>query len=201
MFKNSFFIQFAKRISRGRNRRAANQPEVRIARGLELREPLLRDALDVAHREKSAQMILVVHDVNLVVGPDQVFGFVIKERSLFDTEVYLGARRQRINHLAFGVARLDHVAGKQADQFSFFVHDGKCSERKFAFLDDFQNVADELIGRNARGFLDQTVDVVFHAADFGQLLALRHIVMNQTKSAVERHRNRHARFGDGVHVG
>jgi hypothetical protein len=58
-----------------------------------------------------------------------------------------------------------------------------------------------LIGRNTGGFLDEAVDVIFHAADFGQLLALRHIVMDQTKSAIQCHRDGHARFGDGVHVG
>jgi hypothetical protein len=38
VFKDSFFVQFAERIARGRDRRAANEMEVRIARGLELRE-------------------------------------------------------------------------------------------------------------------------------------------------------------------
>ena len=49
-----------------RDRRAADQPEMRVARRLELRVPLLRDALDVAHREQAVQLVLVVHHQQLV---------------------------------------------------------------------------------------------------------------------------------------
>ena len=37
--------------------------------------------------------------------------------------VNLRARRERLGDLAFGVARLDDVAGKQADEFALFIHD------------------------------------------------------------------------------
>ena len=63
-----------------------------------------------------------------------------------------------------------------------------------------QHVADKLVGRNFDGFLNQTVDVIFHAADFGKLLAFRHVVMDEAQTAVERHRDGHARFGHRVHV-
>ena len=43
-----------------------DQAEMRIARGLELRLALLRDALDVAHREQAVQMVLVVHHEQFV---------------------------------------------------------------------------------------------------------------------------------------
>ena len=49
-----------------RHRGAADEPEVRVARRLELRLALLRDALHVAHREQAAQVVLVVHDEQLV---------------------------------------------------------------------------------------------------------------------------------------
>ena len=61
--------------------------------------------------------------------------------------VDLGARREGVGHLSFGVARLDHVAGEQADQFALVIHNRKSAEREFAFLDHFQHVADELVRR------------------------------------------------------
>ena len=36
-FENAFAVQFAERIARGRDRRAADEMEMRVARGLELR--------------------------------------------------------------------------------------------------------------------------------------------------------------------
>ena len=62
MVQNPFAIQFAERISRGGNRRAADEAEMRIAGGFELRIAFLCDALDVAQRDQPAQMIFVVHD-------------------------------------------------------------------------------------------------------------------------------------------
>ena len=46
--------------------------KARVARGLELRVAFLRDALDVAHREQAAQMVLVVHHEQFVDA--EVFG-------------------------------------------------------------------------------------------------------------------------------
>jgi len=68
-------------------------------------------------------------------------------------------------------------------------------------FDEFEHVADVLFRRNLDGFLDQSVDVVFDAADLGQLLAFRHIVMDEAQPAVERHGDGHARFSHRVHVG
>ena len=122
---------------------------MRVARGLELREPFLRDALDIAHCEEAAQMILVVHDDQFVDAEMLGEKFVgardgiLAEFFLVDG-MNLPARRERLGNFLFRVARFHDVAGQQADQFSFFVNDGKSSERKFPFLDDFQNVADEL---------------------------------------------------------
>ena len=42
--------------------------------------------------------------------------------------------------------------------------------------------------------------MILHAADFGELLALGHVVVNEAEAAVERHGGGHARFGHGVHV-
>ena len=43
--------------------------------------------------------------------------------------------------------------------------------------------------------------MIFHAADLGELLAFRHVVMDQAQAAIECHGDGHARFGHGVHVG
>ena len=113
----------------------------------------------------------------------------------------LRARGEGVGDLAFGVARLDHVAGKQADEPALAIHDRKGAERKFAFLDHSQHVADELVRRDGDRFLDQAMNVVFDAAHLGQLLVLRHVVMDEAEAAVGRHGNGHARLGHGVHVG
>ena len=44
------------------------------------------------------------------------------------------------------------------------------------------------------------MDVVLDAADFGKLLPLGHVVVDEAQAAVERHGDGHARFRHGVHV-
>ena len=48
VIKDAFAIQFAEGIARGRDRRAAEEMGMGVARGLELRVAFLRDALHVA---------------------------------------------------------------------------------------------------------------------------------------------------------
>ena len=177
-----------------------------VAGRLELRVALLRDALDVAHGEEPAQMVLVVHHQQFVNA--DVFGekFVgagdrILAQFLLRDGVDLGAGRQGLGDLLFGVTRFDDVAGEQADEFAFFIHDRKGAEAEFFLLNQREHVADELVGRDLDGLLDQAVDVVLDAADLGELLAFRHVVMDEAEAAVERHRDGHARFGHRVHVG
>ena len=67
-------------------------------------------------------------------------------------------------------------------------------------FDELEDVADELVGRDFDGVLDEAVDVVLDAADLGELLALGHVVVDEPQRAVEGHGDGHARFGDGVHV-
>jgi hypothetical protein len=127
VFENSFAVQFAERIARGRDRRAANQAEMRVARGLELRRAFLRDAFDVAQRDEAVQFVLVVHDEQLVDAEmlgEKFVGArngVLAEFLLVDG-VDLRARRERLGNF-FGVTRLDDVAGQQPDEFAFFIHD------------------------------------------------------------------------------
>ena len=178
----------------------------RVARRLELRVAFLRDALHVAHRDEAVQMVVVVHHQQFVDADVLGEKFVgagnrVLAQFLFRDGVDLRARRQRLGNFLFGVTRLDDVAGKQADQLAFFIHDRKRAEAEFFLLNQRQHVADELVGRDLDGFLNQAVDVVLDAADFGKLLAFRHVVMDEAEAAVERHGDGHARFGHRVHVG
>ena len=204
--ENPLAVQFAKGVARGAHRRAADQAELRVARGLELRLAFLRDALDVAHRDEAVQMVVVVHHEQLVDAEMLGEKFVgarnrILAQLLLGDGVNLLARRQRLNDFLRGIARLDDMAGKQADQLALFIHHGKRAETEFLFLNQFQHVANKLVRRDLDRVLDQTLDVVLDAAHLRELLALRHVVMDQAEAAVERHRNGHARLGDGVHVG
>ena len=45
------------------------------------------------------------------------------------------------------------------------------------------------------------MNVVFHAGDFFNLLLITHVVVDESKAAVECHLDRHLRFGHGIHVG
>ena len=151
-------------------------------------------------------MVLVVHHEQFVdaemfgeefVGP----GDGVLAQFLLGDGVDLRARCEGFGDLAFGVARLDHVAGKQTGKFPLFIHDRKRAETEFFLLNQRQHVADKLVGSDRDRLLNQAMDVVLDAADFGKLLALRHVVMDEAEAAVGCHRNGHARFGHGVHVG
>ena len=105
----------AERIACGREGRAADEPETRVARWPELRVALLRDALHVAHGKQAAQAVFFVHyqqfvDAGVVgekfVGPRDGVGGQFR---LFDG-VNLIARRERLGHFALGIARLHHMA-------------------------------------------------------------------------------------------
>ena len=204
--EDALAVQLAERVPRRRHRRAADQPEMRVARRLELRVPLLRDALHVAHREQPVQPVLVVHHQQLVdarvVGEELVrLGDGIAAQLLLVERVDLAARGERLGHLAFGVALLDDMAREQAHQLALAVHHGKRAERKPLLRDQLQHLPDQLLRGHFDRLLDQAVDVVLHAADFGKLLPLGHVVMDQPQPAVERHRDGHARLGHRVHVG
>ena len=172
MAQNSFAIQAAKGVARRTHGRPADQPELGVACGLELRLALLRDALHIAHRDQPVQMIVVVHDEEFV-DAEMFCEKLIRPRNRIFTEFFSGdglnlfTRRQRLNDFLGGVTRLDDVTGKQSQQFTLFIHDGKRAEPEFLFLNEFQYVTDELVGGDLDWILDQTLHVIFHAADFG----------------------------------
>ncbi len=150
--QNPFAIQFAERIARGRNRRAADEMMMRVARGLELRLAFLRDALHVAHGDESVQMVVVVHHQQFVDADVLGEKFVgagnrVPAQILLRDGVDLRARREGLGNFFARVTRFDDVAGKQPDQFSLSIHDWERAEAEFFLFDDRQHVADELFRR------------------------------------------------------
>ena len=177
-----------------------------VARRPELREFLGGDALDVAQGEQAAKLVAVVHYEQFidagVVGEKLVGdGDRVGAELAFADGLHLVARDECAGDLLGGVARLEDVAGEQADEFAVGTDYGEGAERVALGLDQLDHVAHGLVGRDGDRFLDESVDVVLDAADLLELLLLRHVVVDQAKAAVERHAGGHARFGDGVHVG
>jgi hypothetical protein len=150
-------------------------------------------------------MIVLIHDEKFVDAGAFGEKFVSARDGVFAEFLLadglnLGARRHRFGDFALGVTRLHDVTGEQADEFAFVVHDRERAETKLAFVHHRDHIADELIGRNFDRIGNHAGHVIFHAADFGELLALRHVVMDEAETAVEGHGRGHAGFGDGVHV-
>ena len=190
--QDALAIQLPERVACRRNRRAAEQAEVRVACRLELCVPLLRDALDIAHGEQPVQPILVVHHQQLVcagVVREELIrpGNGVAAQLLLVERVNLAARRERLPDLPFGVTRLHHVPREQAQQLALAVHDRKRAEGKALLRNQRQHLPDQLLRRRFDGLLDQAVDVVLHPADLRKLLPLGHVVMDQAQPAIERH--------------
>ena len=111
------------------------------------------------------------------------------------------ARGHRLAHLARGVTLFHHMPGQQPQQFPPGVHHRKGAEREPLFLDHFQHIPDELVGADLDRILNEPVDVVFDPAHLRELFPFGHVIMDQPKPAIQRHRNRHPRLGHRVHVG
>ena len=90
----------------------------------------------------------------------------------------LVTRRERLGHLAFGIAMLDHVPGQQPHQLALRVDHREGAEGKALLLNQGQHIADQLIGQGFDRFLDQPVHVVFDPADGRELLAFPHVVVD-----------------------
>ncbi|OQB91868.1 MAG: hypothetical protein BWX84_01207 [Verrucomicrobia bacterium ADurb.Bin118] len=125
----------------------------------------------------------------------------IASKFLLADGVDLIARRHGLDHLPPGIARFDNVTRQQPHQPALMIHHREGVETVFAFLHQRHDVADQLFRRHLDGLLDHAGHVKLHAADLGELLALGHVVMNEPQASVQRHRNRHVRFGDRIHVG
>ena len=178
---------------------------MRIAGWFELRDAFLHDALNIGQREQAAQPVVIVHHEQLVdagVFREELVrgGNRVAAKLLLVDGLDLAARRQHLDGFAFCVTRLDDMPGEQADEFPIGVHHREGAKPEPFRLDQLQHVADQLVWSNLDRLLDEAVHRVLHAADLGDLLALRHIVMDEAEAAVERHADGHARLGDSVHV-
>ena len=184
---------------------ADDEAEMRVARGLAAGFGFGGDALDVGGRDEAAQTIVGIDDehfVNTDVGGEEAVGGgdgILRGGGggLGDEG---GARGHHFGD-AFGfVALFDDVAGEEPGETASGVDDGERGKRETLGLDHGQDVADEQIGSDGNGVLNEAVDVAFDAGDFLHLLLGRHVVVNETEAAVERHGDGHAGLGDGVHV-
>jgi len=203
---DAFAVEFAVVVARGGDGCAAEQPEVIVARRPELREFLGGDALDVAQGEQAVEFVVIVHHQQFVdagvVGEKLVGdGDWVGAELAFTDGLHLLARDECAGDLLGGVARLEDVAGEQADEFAVGTDYGEGAERVALGLDQLDDIAHGLVGRDGDRFLDESVDVILDAADLLELLLLRHVVMDQAQAAVECHASGHARLGDGVHIG
>jgi len=113
----------------------------------------------------------------------------------------LGAWGDGLGDLAFGVAGFDDVAGEEAEQSVGAIDDGEGAEGEALYIDELEDIADELIGGDLDRFLEEAVDVVFDAADFGELLFIGEVIMDEPEAPVEGHGDGHSGFGDRVHIG
>ena len=152
------------------------------------------------------QSILVINDKQLVnadVFGEKLIGHgdgIVPEFPPCDG-VNLGAGSECLGNRLRRIAGLHHMARKQTDEFSLCVHDREGTESEFLLLDEFEYVGDVQIGGDLDRILNQSLDVVFHTADLLELLALRHVIVNQPQAAVERHGDCHPGLGHRVHVG
>jgi len=185
---------------------AGDESEVGVAGGLPAGFRVGDDAVDVGEGDEAAEVVLVVDDEHLVdadvLGEEGVGGLdgVGLELALVDGE-QLGAGRHALGDAAGLVTFADGGAGEEADEFAGGVEDREGAEAVFLEFDEGEDVADELVGRDGDGVLDEAVDVALHAGEFFDLVLGRHVVVEQAETAVEGHGDGHARLSDGVHVG
>ena len=182
-----------------RRRKSASTGRADVGAGL------FGDALDVAQGEKASQLVLGVDHEELVladvVGELAVGGGdgILAEILLADGED-LVARDHDRGDLALAVALLDGAAGQEAEERAVGGGDREGAEGQAVALDAGEDLGDGIVGRDDRGVADHAVDVVLHAADFGHLIGLGHVIVKETEASVERHRDGHAVLGDRVHV-
>ena len=74
------------------------------------------------------------------------------------------------------------------------------AEAEAAGVDEFKDFADLLLRTGLNWFLDEAMDMVLHTGDFLDLLLVAHVVVDQSETTVERHLDRHLRFGHSIHV-
>lgn len=101
---------------------------------------------------------------------------------------------------AGSIPLLDDTTQQEAEKRALRVHHGKGVEIKATLLNHIEDFADGHLGADGYWVLDETMDVVFHTRDLLHLIALLHIVVDEAKTAAERHGDGHRGFGNSVHI-
>ena len=112
----------------------------------------------------------------------------------------LGARGHDLGDFFGFIAFLDHVAGDEPDQSPLGVDHGEGGEGETLGLNQSQHLGDGLLGTDGDRILDQAVNMTLYPRHFLHLVPRRHIVVNESEAAVERHRHRHARLRHRIHI-
>ncbi len=99
------------------------------------------------------------------------------------------------------IARADQFFTERPGIHKLLVVDDDDHLRGLFTMSDVERIAHELVRGDLNWVLDEAGDGVFDAADFGELLPVGHVVVDEAQPAVERHRSGHARFRHRVHVG
>ncbi|MFM1941824.1 MAG: hypothetical protein RI897_806 [Verrucomicrobiota bacterium] len=199
-------VEFAEGVTGGGYGGAADEAVLGIAGGFKLGVPFEGDAFDVTEGEEAMEVVLGIDDEEFMdagvfgeegIGGGDGVGAEVVDEDCMD----LGSGGEGFDGFPFGVAGFDHVAGEEAEEGALVIDDGESAEGEASFFDHFEHFTDELVWVDLDGVLDEAVDVVFDAADFGELLFLRHVVVDEAESAVEGHGDGHGGFRDRIHIG
>ena len=67
-------------------------------------------------------------------------------------------------------------------------------------VDQFDDIPDVLVRGYGNGVLNKTVNVVFDASNFLDLLAVAHVIVDQADSPAKSHSDCHFGFGHRIHI-
>src|SRR5690606_22724891 len=206
VFEDLVPIKAAVGQAHGGDGRADHETEGGVAGGFAAGLGLGEDAVNVREGGEAAKVVVVIdneHFVDAHVFGEKVVGgldgvgveFALVEGADF------AARDHGLGDGAGLVAFAHGAAGEQADEATVGVEHGEGAEVVAFGLDEREHVADDLVGGDGDGVLDEPVDVAFDAGDGFHLLAGCHVVVDEAHAAVVGHADGHAGLGDGVHVG
>ena len=98
------------------------------------------------------------------------------------------------------MAFFDGATREETEERVVATNDREGTKRQAIGLNAEQDLGDGVLGGNHGGIADHPVNVVLHATDLGDLLFLLHIIVQETKSAVQGHRDGHAMLRDRIHI-
>ena len=176
----------------GANRRSYPQPAMIVLGG----GGILQALLNVLDRDQALEIVLIVHhqqllDAMLVQDRFRIAqGCADRDRD----QVFLGHHFTDGNIGAGFEAEI--AVGEDADQLLVL---GYGHARDAVAAHDFQRIGDLLVGRHGDGIDNHAAFRALDLVHFAGLLLDVEVAMDNAQSALLRHGNGHARFGDGVH--